>query len=804
MDRKEMINKILAAFAGFKDEEIASLIKSLAEPTDMLGQDIDMFISLTLSKVNEYRQDEYEKSERKRKGNALEDIYVLKKDFTRQDWDSDKIVVAISRADERSSQHITDEEIAEVVSMVESKVLQLPSNVVDVKDVHAFVEEALREVCPPVANCYIEYRSLSRKWAKVMDNIFRKSSQLLFIGDKSNSNADSALASTITCIMASYLGTEMYVMQFLTAKERQAAEDGYIYIHDKDKRYFYPYNCTLFNYEDLLRGIKRDEHGEIIEDRGGFEMANVWYNTPKTLDVAFDVIGDVCLSAASQQYGGHTIPNVDILLAPYAERSYEKYLKEYAAMVEDCGGAYDEAKADAFAEKKVQRDFMQGFQGWEYKFNTVASSRGDYPFITVSGGTGTGRWEKMAWTCAMRNHAGGQGKEGHKKATMFPKYVFLYDEEIHGKGKECEDVFLEGIECSSKAMYPDWLSLSGEGYIASMYKKYKKSISPMGCRAFLSPWYLQGGMTPASEEDEPVFVGRFNIGAISLHLPMIYQKSVMTGQDFFEVLDYYMEMIRGIHQRTYDFISKIPASRAPLAFCEGGLYGGNLGYDQKIGDNPVILKAATASFGVTALNELNHLATGKEYVEDNSFALKTLQYINAKVTEFKKEDGHLYAVYGTPAESLCGRQITQFRKAYGVIPGVSDREYVTNSFHVPVWEDIDPFTKQDLERPFWEEINGGKIQYVKYPVNYNKEGYIDLIRRAMAFGFYEGCNTSISYCEDCGEQHINLKGDTCPKCGSKNLTNIDRMNGYLSYSRVKGATRLNDAKMAEIAERVSM
>lgn len=796
MSYREIANTIAGALAVYDNDQIRGLITDLAESSDLMGKNLESFINVTLDKIEKFRNPKT--SVKSNEGTVFENIFVLKKDFTRQDWDSDKIVAAIQKADERSSVHISEQEIMEVVSMVESRVIQLSNNVVDVKDVHAFVEAALREVCPPVAQCYMDYRSLSRKWAKIMDNIFRKSSKLLFLGDKSNSNADSALASTITCIMASYLGKEMYLMQFLTAEERQAVEEGYIYPHDMDKRYFYPYNCTLFNYADLLRGIMRDAQGNIIEDRGGFEMANVWYNTPKTLDVAFDVIGDVCLSAASQQYGGHTIPNVDKILAPYAEASYKRYFSKYIRL------GVEESIAEAEALADVEREFMQGFQGWEYKFNTVASSRGDYPFITVSAGTGIGKWEKMCTKCMLINHANGQGKPGFKKATMFPKYVFLYDENIHGAGKIAEDVFEEGIKCSAKTMYPDWLSMSGEGYIASMYKKYGLEISPMGCRAFLSPWYLEGGMTPANEDDRPVFVGRFNIGAISLHLPLIYQKAKMQGRDFYEVLDYYLEMIRKIHLRTYDFIGKMPASRAPLAFCEGGLYGGNLGYDQKIEDNPVILKAATASFGVTALNELNNLANAKSITEDNSFALETMQYINDKVNEFKKEDGRLYAIYGTPAESLCGRQVVQFRKLYGIIPGVSDREYVTNSFHCPVWEDLDPFTKQDKEYDFWELCNGGKIQYVKYPVNYNLEAYKALVRRAMEMGFYEGCNTSIAYCEDRGETHVNLKGDICPKCGSDKLTKIDRMNGYLSYSRVKGATRLNDAKMAEIAERKSM
>ena len=348
-------------------------------------------------------------------------------------------------------------------------------------------------------------------------------------------------------------------------------------------------------------------------------------------------------------------------------------------------------------------------------------------------------------------------------------------------------------------MYPDWLSMSGDGYIASMYKKYKKVISPMGCRAFLSPWYERGGMKPADENDVPVFVGRFNIGAISLHLPMIYAKAQKEGKDFYEVLDYYMEMIRGLHKRTYDYLGEMRASINPLGFCEGGFYGGHLGLQDKI--KPV-LKSSTASFGITALNELQELYNGKSLVEDGQFALEVMEYINKKVNQFKEEDGNLYAIYGTPAENLCGLQVKQFRKKFGVVEKVSDRGYVSNSFHCHVSEKIGPLQKQDLEGRFWELLNGGKIQYVKYPISYNTKAIETLIKRAMDKGFYEGVNLSLSYCDDCGHQELNM--DVCPKCGSKNLTKIDRMNGYLSYSRVKGDTRLNEAKMEEIKDRVSM
>ena len=319
------------------------------------------------------------------------------------------------------------------------------------------------------------------------------------------------------------------------------------------------------------------------------------------------------------------------------------------------------------------------------------------------------------------------------------------------------------------------------------------------CRAFLSPWYERGGIYPADEKDTPIFIGRFNIGAVSLHLPMILAKARQENKDFYQVLDYYLNLIRQLHIRTYAYLGEMRASTNPLAYCEGGFLGGNLKPHEKIKQ---LLKSATASFGITALNELQELYNGKSIREDGKFALEVLEYINKKVTEFKEEDGHLYAIYGTPAENLCGVQVKQFRKKYGIIKNVSDREYVSNSFHCHVSEDITPIQKQDLEGRFWDLSNGGKIQYVKYPINYNKEAIKALVRRAMALGFYEGVNLSLAYCDDCGHEELSM--DVCPKCGSKNLTKIDRMNGYLSYSRVKGDTRLNDAKMAEIAERKSM
>lgn len=717
-------------------------------------------------------------------------ISVVKKDGTLQEYDEQKIINAVNKSASRALFNFTKEDYDLICNKIFEEIESegFEDDQVPVAFIHSVVEKVLLDLFPDVGQSYQQYRNYKLDFVAMMNEVYEKSQAIMYIGDKDNANTDSALVATKRSLVFNVLNKELYKKFFMTTDEKQACNDGYIYIHDMSARRD-TFNCCLARL------------GVVMKD--GFEMGNVWYNEPKTLDVSFDVMGDFILSTAAQQYGGFTIPRVDSILAPYAEKSYKKYFEEYEkiyySLVETIDEEWKDKLADEYAYEKVKRDFEQGWQGIEMKLNTVGSSRGDYPFVTMTFGLDTSRFGKMASITFLNVHKEGQGKEGFKKPVLFPKLVFLYDKNLHGEGCVNEDVFNAGVECSMKTMYPDWLSLSGEGYIPSMYKKYGEVVSPMGCRAFLSPWYERGGMESADEDDKVVFEGRFNLGVVSLHLPMILAKARNESKDFYEVLDYYMEMIRGIHKRTYDYLGELKASVNPVAFCEGGLYGGNLKPTDKIKS---ILKPMTLSYGITALNELQQLYNGKSIAEDGKFAIEVMEYINKKINEYKKEDGLLYAIYGTPAESLCGLQVKQFRKKYGIIENVSDREYVSNSFHCHVTEDITPIEKQDLEGRFWNLLNGGKIQYCRYPVNYNKEAVITLIRRAMELGYYEGVNLELAYCEDCG--HEQLEMDICPKCGSKNLTKVSRMNGYLGYTRVHGDTRYNEAKMAEIADRKSM
>jgi len=312
------------------------------------------------------------------------------------------------------------------------------------------------------------------------------------------------------------------------------------------------------------------------------------------------------------------------------------------------------------------------------------------------------------------------------------------------------------------------------------------------CRAYLSDFKGENG--------ESVFIGRANIGAVALHLPMIWQKS--EGKEFYKDLDYYLEMIRAFHKKRYDAIANQLCSSNPLGFCQGGLYKGTKKPSDKIGYD--IIKSFTASFGITALNELNMLMEGKWLDNsDRRLVNEVIDYISDKIAQFKKEDGYLYALYAVPAESLAGTQREQFVKKFGIIEGVSDRAYLTNGFHTHVTCDISMFEKQDAEYELFHKINGGHIQYVRVLNKDNLEAIKQVVLRGMKMGFYQGVNIASATCEDCG--HVtNGLAEKCEVCNSSNLTIISRACGYLSFYKQGGDTRFGDAKIAEIRERKSM
>ena len=337
-------------------------------------------------------------------------VVVIKKDGTREDYNFNKIVNAVKKSAGRVMISLSDEDFSDLAEYVESELANLGSREVNIAQMHDIVESALEDVSPKIARSYRNYRNYKKDFVHMLDKVYQESQKIMYIGDKENSNADSALVSTKRSLIFNELNKELYKKFFLNVEELQAINDGYIYIHDMSARRD-TMNCCLFDVASVLKG--------------GFEMGNLWYNEPKSLDVAFDVIGDIVMAAASQQYGGFTVPEVDKILAPYAEKTFERQNSKYLCL----GLSFEKAREAALED--VKKDFEQGFQGWEYKFNTVASSRGDYPFITVTTGLGTEIYEKMATTAMLNIRMGGQGKKGNKKPVLFPKIVFLYDKNLY-------------------------------------------------------------------------------------------------------------------------------------------------------------------------------------------------------------------------------------------------------------------------------------------------------------------------------------------------------------------------------------
>lgn len=305
---------------------------------------------------------------------------VIKKDGTLEEYNEQKIIDACNKAARRAMIELSPMDYTKIVNDVWAKIEENYSDDEDIEiyDMHNLVESVLEEDYPIVGKMYKEYRNYKKDFVHMMDKVYERSQAIRYIGDKSNANTDSALVATKRSLIYNELSSELYKKFFLTRDEKQAAKDGYIYIHDRSAR-LDTINCCLFRVGDVMRG--------------GFEMGNIWYNEPNTLDTAFDVMGDIILATAAQQYGGFTVPEVDKILEPYAEKSYQKYKEEYLNIASELTNDkftsddyvhidweyISDNQSNEYATEKVRRDFQQGWQGIEYKLNSVGSSRGDYP-----------------------------------------------------------------------------------------------------------------------------------------------------------------------------------------------------------------------------------------------------------------------------------------------------------------------------------------------------------------------------------------------------------------------------------------
>ena len=717
---------------------------------------------------------------------------VVKKDQTLENFDPQKIAVAVNKAAMRCDKHVDDESCDKIVNAILRRLHD--RDTVTVAELHELVIAVLSVTgFDDVANAYAEYRYYKTNYAKTFEKLRQDADDVLRLGDRENANFDSSLVSTKGSLIKGYLTKSLYKQFYLSAREKELIERGDIYIHDLRDMILGCVNCCLFDIRTVLQN--------------GFEMSNVQYTEPKTVLSALQVIGDITLVATAQQFGGFTLAELDKVLLPYAQKTWNKAFED----AKEWG--IPEDKARPFADKTLLRELEQGFQSLELKLNTVPCSRGDFAFTTIS----FGQWdvnlpEDDKATLALINKVmlrvrrNGHGKD--HKPVVFPKLVYLYDQKQIDRDLFSQDLFDEAVKTSSSCMYPDYLSLSSDfGTVSRLFREEGVITSPMGCRAYLSPW-------KDPETGKYVTIGRCNIGAVSLNIPLMI-KIAKTDypenwrEKFWEILDDRLQVIRDFLKKRYDVIRNQRCSSNPLAFTQGGFYKGTKDPDDRVGD---LVDYMTASFGITALDDATYLWTGKRMIDDKSaFGAKVLRHLQQKLNEFKAEDHYLYAIYGTPAESLCATQAKQYAD-YCKEMGLENEfetaehystEYFTNSVHLNVTEDITPFEKQDHEFECFHLCEGGHIQYVRLTNPENYEADKAIIVRGMAMGFYQGVNFDSAYCNDCGTHSTNVMFK-CPHCGSSNLSVISRVCGYLGYSNVNGQSRMNDGKMAEIKNRVSM
>lgn len=719
-------------------------------------------------------------------------MLVIKKDNTTEEFIDEKIIDAVKKAAFRCDTVIDEDGLRRIATEVRARLGDRTD--VTVAELHELVIAVLSFLqYKQVAEAYAEYRYYKTTYARTFEQLRQDADDVLRLGDRENANYDSSLVSTKGSLIKGYLTKSLYKQFYLSGKEKALIERGDIYIHDLRDMILGCINCCLFDI------------GHVLKD--GFEMSNVQYSEPKTVLSALQVIGDITLVATAQQFGGFTLPELDKVLLPYVMKSLAAARHKYADLGLD---------ADTIARvtaRDVERELEQGFQSLELKLNTVPCSRGDFAFTTIT----FGQWdpakfseEERHWlmkisSIMLQVRRNGHGKDG--KPVVFPKLVYLYDEKQIAEDKASSELLDEAVKTSAQCMYPDYLSLSSEnGSVSEIFQKYGAITSPMGCRAFLSLWQNEAG--------EAITIGRCNIGAVSLNLPIILKLAQLRHPDswrtdFWRILDERLEFIRAFFKKRYDIIRNQKCSSNPLAFTQGGFYEGTKSPDDRVGD---LVRYMTASFGITALDEATYLWSGQRLVEEGGdFSASVLRHLKEKLQTFKEEDGYLYAIYGTPAESLCATQARQYDR-FCADEGVDNvfrhtehysPEYFTNSFHVNVTEDITPFEKQDREFIDFHLCEGGHIQYVRLDNPENFAAVKAVIARGMKKGFYQGVNFDSAYCGDCGQHSTNVLFK-CPHCGSENLSVISRVCGYLGYSNVNGMSRMNDGKMAEIRNRRSM
>ena len=703
---------------------------------------------------------------------------VVKRDGKSVDFDREKVRIAIRKANDcvAEDDRVTERQIENIVKYIEG----LKKKRMLVEDIQDIIEQKLMSLDKyALAKEYITYRytrALVRKSNTTDESILSLIKNTNKELAEENSNKSTVLASTQRDYIAGEVSRDLTRRILLPEKISKAHDEGIFHFHDAD--YFVQpiFNCCLINIEDML------DNGTVMNGK--------MIESPKSFQVACTVMTQIIAAVASNQYGGQS---VDIShLGKYVRKSKDKFIKNIKKNHKDL----DKEFVEQLAMERLKDEVKAGVQTIQYQINTLMTTNGQSPFVTLfmylRDGDPYIEENALVFEEVIRQRLEGiKNEKGVYVTPAFPKLVYVLDENNCLKGGKYDYLTKLAVKCSAKRMYPDYISAK------EMRKNYEGNVfGPMGCRSFLSPWKDKDGNYK--------FEGRFNQGVVSINLPQIGILAEKDEEKFWKLFDERLELCREALMCRHEALLGTLSDTSPIHWQYGAI--ARLAKGEKI-DKYLKGGYSTLSLGYIGIYELTMLMKGVPQTdpEGEKFALAVMKHMREKCDEWKKETGLGFALYGTPAESLCYRFARIDKERFGTIKNVTDKGYYTNSYHVDVRQKIDAFSKFKFESQFQPISSGGCISYVEVP---NMEKNLKAMEEIVKFIYdniqYAEFNTKSDYCHVCGYTgEIKINDDLeweCPECGNKDKTKMNvarRTCGYL------GENFWNVGKTKEIKARVT-
>jgi len=707
---------------------------------------------------------------------------IVKRDGHIVDYCPEKIELAIKKANEEVAEEdrVSDIQIRNIVKYVEG----LKKKRMLVEDIQDIIEYRLMALGKyALAKEYITYRYTRELVRK--SNTTDLSIKELIDGESEywnteNSNKNAKIVTTQRDYLAGITSTDITRRFLLTEDIVKAHDEGIIHFHDAD--YFAQnalHNCDLINLEDMLQN--------------GTNINGVMIEKPHRFLTAMTIATQIITAVSSSQYGGCTITLTH--LAPFVRCSYERYLDKYKAR------KFKKEDAEKYAKEDLKKEITDGVQTFQYQINSMTTTNGQAPFLSVC--MYLGETEEYKDELAMiieevlkQRIQGMKNEKGVYITPAFPKLLYVLEEDNIKPDSKYYYLTQLSAKCTAKRMVPDYISEKIMKELKIDKNGNGQCYPCMGCRSFLTPY--------VDEKGNPKYYGRFNQGVVTINLPDVALSSDKDMELFWKIFDDRLELCHRALQIRHKRLSKVTSDVAPILWQHGAL--ARLGKGESIHD---LLHHgySTISLGYAGLYECVKYMTGHSHTDESvgkEFGLKVMQYMNDKCKKWKEEEDIDYSVYGTPIESTTYKFAKCLKDRFGVVKGITDRNYITNSYHVPVFEEIDAFTKLKLESEFQKLSPGGAISYIETP---NLENNLDVVMEVIEYIYnnimYAELNTKSDYCQACGYTGEILIDDNlewyCPNCGNRDHDKLNvarRTCGYI------GTNFWNKGRTEEIKERV--